>query len=156
MSVDEDVTGRFLVTEADEASAVLSLVETGRLFTLAANPDLDAGDVVEATLSAEGPLGVTWRVVEIADRWRPAVEVGEEPPGRRARSLANASDVGELVEADVDGARLHVVAVDPERTEAAMADVAADQTTRRVAARLDARRVEVRGADGVVSIRYRR
>lgn len=150
----ETASGTFLVTEADADSAVCSAVETGRVFALSSNPGLEAGDVVRGTLATAGPLGATWRVAEEVERWRPAVEAVDEPPGEQARSLAAGRAVGELARASVDAGRLHVLVADPERTAAAVADVTADETTRRVAARLGARRVEVRGDDGVVAVRY--
>lgn len=154
MADDEDVTGRFLVTQSDDDSAVLSAVDTGRVLALESNPGLDVGDVVEGTLSAAGPLGVAWRLVEETDRWRPDISTVDEPPGTEARSLVAGRDVGELADVEIADGRLHAVAVDDGGTDVAVADLAADETTRRVAARLGARRVEVRGADGVVSVRY--
>lgn len=52
-------SGTFLVTAADEGSAVLSDVADGQVHPLAANPGFEVDEVLEATLAPEGPLGVT-------------------------------------------------------------------------------------------------
>lgn len=147
-------SGTFLVTSADEASAVLSDVADGQVHPLGANPGFEAGEVAEATLAPEGPLGVTWYPVTVAERWRPAIEDVDEPPGQRALELAADPGSGRLSRFPIDGGELHAISVEPERTEDAVVDVLADDTTLRIAARLGARRVEVRGAAGVVGVRY--
>lgn len=148
--------GTFLVTAADEGSAVLSDVADGQVCPLGENPGFEAGEVVGATLEPVGALGVTWRPAEVVERWTPTVEAVEESPGRRAREVAEDQEPGRLSRVDVDDGELHVLSVPPGRTEAAVEDVLADETTRRVAARLGARRVEVRGEAGVVGVRYLR
>lgn len=153
-TAQDEKSGTFLVTAADEGSAVLSDVADGQVHPLGANPGFEVGEVAEATLATEGPLGVTWYPIEVADRWRPTIEAVDDPPGERARDLAEDPETGQLARAPFDGGELHVVAVDAERTEAAVEDVLADETTLRVAARLGARRVEVRGEAGVVGVRY--
>jgi hypothetical protein len=150
----EEKSGTFLVTAADEGSAVLSDVADGQVHPLSANPGFQEGEVAVATLAPEGPLGVTWYPVEVTERWAPAIEAVEEPPGARARELAGDEGAGGLSRASIEGGELHVIAVEASRTEAAVADVLADETTLRIAARLGARRVEVRGEAGVVGVRY--
>ena len=49
---------------------------------------------------------------------------------------------------------LHVITVPEEETEQATADVLEDEATLTQAAKLGVARVEVRAADGVVSVRY--
>ena len=147
-------TGTFLVTSADEGSAVLSSVTDGQVCPLGANPGFEAGEVVAATLVPEGPLGVTWRAAEVDERWRPEVEAVDGSPGRRAREAAEDLGAGRLARVSIDEGELHVLAVPTERTEAAAGEVAADETTLRIAARLGARRVEVRAEAGVVGVRY--
>lgn len=149
-------SGTFLVTAADEGSAVLSDVADGQVHPLGANPDLEVDEVLEATLAPEGPLGVTWRPVEIVERWTPAIEAVDDPPGERARELADDPGTGRLSQVPIDDGELHVLAVEVGRTESAVEDVLADETTRRIAARLGARHVEVRGEAGVVGVRYLR
>ena len=146
--------GRFLVTAADGATAELSAVGDGQVLALSSNPGLDAGDVVEGTVAPDPPLGVTWSLVDVVERHRVAVEAVDEPPGDRARRLADAVGEGELGRVALDDGELHVVRVLPGETDAARDDVVGDPATRRRAARLGARRVEVRAADGLVAVRY--
>lgn len=152
----DEKSGTFLVTAADEGSAVLSAVADGQVCPLGANPGFEVGEVVEGRLEAEGPLGVTWRPVEVAARWTPEVEAVDESPGRRAVEAAEELAPGQLAQLPAESGALHVLAVPAERTEAAVEEVVADETTRRIAARLGARRVEVRAAAGVVGVRYQR
>ena len=154
MSDDSTKSGTFLVTAADEASAVLAAVEDGQVCPLAGNPGYEAGEVVEATIEPADPMGVTWQPVDVLDRWTPAVAALEEPPGERAREVGEDAATGQVQQLAVDDGELHVLAVEPGRTGEAVDDVVADETTLRIAARLGARRVEVRGADGVVAVRY--
>ncbi|MFB6217799.1 MAG: DUF5812 family protein, partial [Halobacteriaceae archaeon] len=51
--------GTYVVAEADADSAVLRDAETGQVLTLAENPGVEAGEVIEATLDADD-LGVTY------------------------------------------------------------------------------------------------
>lgn len=148
-------TGRFLVTHADDGAAVLSGVGDGQVHTLESNPGVDAGDVVEATLAPVPPMGVTWRVVEVEDRWRVPVERVALAPTKQVRDAAADARTGEVTRIERAGeGEIHVLPVPPERTDDAAADVVEDEATRRRAARLGARRVEVRADDGVVSVRY--
>lgn len=144
--------GTFLVTHAGEDDAVLADVTDGQVHTLSANPGVEAGEVLSATLVPDPPLEVTWSVTAVADRWQVAVERVDDPPSARARNLAADVDEGDLATADLEDGELHVLAV-PEPEEAA-ADVVADEATRRRAARLGAGRVEVRTGEGFVGVRY--
>lgn len=150
----DEKSGTFLVTAADEESAVLSDVEDGQVHPLSANPGFEEGEVTEATLAPEGALGVTWYPLEVDERWRPTIEALDEPPGERARDLAEDEETGRLSRASIEAGELHVISVAAERTEEAVEDVLADETTLRIAARLGARRVEVRGEAGVVGVQY--
>ena len=150
----EEKSGTFLVTAADDGSAVLSDVTDGQVHPLGANPGFEEGEVTRATLAPEGPLGVTWYPVEVAERWHPAIEVVDEPPGDRARDVAGDEEAGRLSQVSIDGGELHVLAVLEGRTGDAVEEVLADETTLRVAARLGARRVEVRSESGVLGVRY--
>lgn len=150
----EEKSGTFLVTAADEGSAVLSDVADGQVHPLGANPGFEVGDVASATLAPEGPLGVTWYPIEVAERWHPTIDAVDESPGERARDVAGDGEAGRLSRVSIDGGELHVLAVPEGRTGDAVEEVLADETTLRVAARLGARRVEVRGEAGVVGVRY--
>lgn len=155
-SRDATKSGTFLVTAADEASAVLAAVGDGQVCPLDSNPGLSVDDVVEATLASVGPLGVTWHPVDVVERWTPEIEAVDEAPGERAREAAEDQEPGQFARVTTDSGELHVLVVETEHTETAVEDVLADETTRRIAARLGARRVEVRGAGGVVGVRYLR
>jgi hypothetical protein len=150
----DEKAGTFLVTAADDATAELAAVDDGQVIALASNPGLESGDVVEGTVSPDPPLGVTWSLVEVVERYRADVEAVAEPPGQRARTLAESVEAGELARVSLDGGELHVLAVPPGQTASAVEEVVDDGGTRRRAARLGARRVEVRGADGTVAVRY--
>jgi hypothetical protein len=151
----EDTQGTFLVTQADEASAVLQDVHTAQIHTLAGNPGLDRHEVIEATLKTEPPMEVVWTVAEIADRRTVEITTSPEAPTTQAREIAADQDVGELTTRERAGeGEVHVISVPPERTDEAAEDVVEDGATLTRAARLGVQRVEVRAADGVVSVRY--
>jgi hypothetical protein len=150
----DETRGTFLVTHADGDSAVLRDVAGGRVHTLSSNPGVEVEDVLDATLAPEPPTNVTWQVVEVHDRSAVAVERVDEPPSEQAVGLAPA-DVGDLATADRDDGELHVLRVAEDGTDSAASDVTGDEATVSRAARLGASRVEVRAADGVVSVRYR-
>lgn len=146
--------GTFLVTEADADSAILRGVEDGQLHTLSANPDLESGQVVEATLTAEPPMEVTWSA-EIDARREIALERVDLEPTQRTRETAESLAVGDLERFERAGeGEVHVLAV-PEGGEAeAASDVLEDEATVERAARLGAVRVEVRTGEGLLSVRY--
>lgn len=147
--------GTFLVTHADEGSAVLQDVTDSQVHTLAANPGVETGEVVVATIEPEPPLEVAWQVVELRDRRTVPVERSEEPPTQQARTIAADQPVGELTTRERAGeGELHVLTVPESKTAAAATDVVEDEATVARAARLGVDRVEVRAADGVVSVRY--
>lgn len=155
MSDDGPVAGTFLVTAADEESALLSAVRSGRVHPLVGDADLEVGEVVEGTLEPADPMAVTWRLAEVMARWRPAIETVEDRPGQSARAAATDATVGQFERVPFEDGELHVLSVAPDRTGAAVEEVVADETTRRIAARLGARRVEVRSEAGLVAVRYR-
>jgi len=147
--------GTFLVTHADDGSAVVRDVTDSQVHTLADNPGLVVGEVLEATLEPEPPMEVAWRVVELTDQRTVPVEHSEEPPTQLARDLAADQSVGDLTTRERAGeGEVHVLTVPPDRTADAAAEVADDEETIARAARLGVARVEVRAADGVVSVRY--
>jgi hypothetical protein len=154
---DGEVAGRFLVTHADADSAVLKAVDGGQVHTLADNPGVEADDVVEATLAPEQPLEVSWRAVECEVEGSVGVERSPEPPTQLAYDLAADQPVGEVTRRERAGdGELHVLTLEPGSVEAAVEEVAADEATRTMAARVGARRVELRWDDdaGVCSVRY--
>ena len=150
----DEKTGRFLVTAADDGAAELADVDDGQVVALSSNPGLSAGDVVEGTVAPDPPLGVSWSLVGVEDRHRVRVEAVDEPPSAAARQLASGLEPGGLAREPIEAGELHALAVDPDDTAAAVEDVVADEATLRRAARLGASRAEVRGADGVVAVRY--
>jgi hypothetical protein len=148
--------GVFVVTEADEGSAVLRDANDGQVLALSANPGFERHEVVDATVAPEPPLDVAYRVVEERRRWTVTVEESPEPPTTQARELAGEQGVGEVTVRDRAGTgELHVLTVPEDRTAAAVADVLDDAEGRvTTAARLGVERVEVRSAPGVVVVRY--
>jgi hypothetical protein len=147
--------GRFLVTHADETSAVLKDVDRGQIHTLAENPGVERHDVVEGTVEPEPPMEVTYRLVDVESRRSVAVERSPEPPTRQEREIADAQPEGELTRAERAGTgELHVLTVPEDRTERAVEDVLEDEATLVRAARLGVERVVVRSDAGVVSVRY--
>lgn len=149
--------GTFLVTHADEDSAVLRDVVDSQVHTLSENPGVEGDGVVEARLEPEPPMGVTWQLVEMqAERTIP-VEQSEERPTQQAREIAKRQAVGEITRQERAGeGELHVLTVPVDHTSDAVADVLEDEQTRARAARLGVARVEVRAddTDGIVSVRY--
>jgi len=147
--------GTYLVTAAEGDSAVLRDVDSGQVHTLADPPELDEGDVLEATVAAEPPLEITYRLESVEERRLVAIEDSEMAPTQLARELAADAEDGEVVRQERAGeGELHVLAVPPERTDAAAQDVLDDEETLARAARLGVDRVEVRSGEGVVSVRY--
>ena len=149
-------TGTFLVTAADDDSAVLSDVDDGQVHTLAENPGVEAGEAIEGTVAPEPPMEVAWRLVDVADRWTISVEESSESPTTLERELAAEGAVGELTKRERAGTgEIHVLTVAEGETDAAVADVLDDAAgLRERAARLGVERVVVRSAPGVVSVRY--
>lgn len=147
--------GTFLVTEAEESTAVLRDVADGQVHTLSDNPDLAEGDVLDGTVAPDPPMNVTWTVEELVAQRRVSVERSEEQPTKQARDIAADQPVGELTRQERAGdGEVHVMTVPPDQTEHAATEVLDDQTTLTQAAQLGVARVEVRARDGVVSVRY--
>jgi hypothetical protein len=152
-----ETEGTFLVTHADADSAVVRDVDAGQVHTLANPPaDLEAGDVLEATLAPEPPMEVTWRVVDERARRHVTAAASEEPPTTQERELAAGQSVGEVTREERAGTgEIHVISVPEGDTDDAVADVLDDEETLARAARMPGvNRVEVRSEPGVVSVRY--
>jgi hypothetical protein len=152
----DEKRGTFLVTAADDDSAVLSDVDDGQVHTLADNPGVDVGDAIEGTVAPDPPMAVTWRLVDVAEQWTISVEESPESPTTLERDLAAEQAVGELTRRERAGTgEIHVLTVAEGETEAAVADVLDDtEGLRSRAARLGVERVVVRSEPGVVSVRY--
>ena len=146
--------GTFLVTHADEGSAVLRNVTDSQVHTLTENPGVEPGEVVEGRIAPEPPMEVAWRLIEVEERRTVPVDLSPEPPTRQEQDLA-AEEVGELVTTEREGeGEIHVLRVPDGQTDAAATDILEDDETRARAARIGVARVEVRTGDGVVSVRY--
>jgi len=152
----DEKTGTFLVTAADDDSAVLTDVDDGQVHTLAENPGVEEGEAIEGALAPEPPLEVAWRLVDVAERWSISVEESAESPTTLERELAAEQAVGELTRRERAGTgEIHVLTVSETETESAVDDVLADAAgLRSRAARLGVERVVVRSAPGVVCVRY--
>jgi hypothetical protein len=147
--------GTFLVTHADEASVTVRDVADSQVLTLSDNPGLESGTVIEATLEAEPPMEVTYTVTDLAAEHEIPVAVVDLEPTAQAKDLAVDQPVGELTARERAGTgEVHVLTV-PDGEAAATAEaVAADEETVARAGRLGVDRVEIRTAEGVVSVRY--
>jgi hypothetical protein len=156
MTESEQCEGTFLVTDADEESAVLKDVDTGRVHTLSSNPELARHDAVAGVVASDPPMHVTWQLIEVETRRSLSIEYSDESPTRRVRDVATDQSVGDLTREERAGiGEIHVLTVPEETTEQAVDDVLDDEeATLQRAARLGVERVEVRSAPGVVSVRY--
>lgn len=148
--------GTFLVTHADDESAVLKDVDDGQVHTLASNPGVEVDDAIEGTVSPDPPLEVSWQLVDIDERRALSIEHSDEPPTVHEREIAADQPVGELTREPRAGiGEIHVVTVPDDGTGEAVDSVLDDhEGTLSRAARLGVNRVEIRSEPGVVSIRY--
>jgi len=154
--IDGATEGVFLVTHADDDSAVLQDVDRGQIHTLSSNPGLSEGDAVEGTVAPEPPLAVTAELVDIEERRSLSLSESMEPPTKQEQEIAADQSVGELTRQERAGiGELHIISVPEEETEAAVEDVLDDrEVTLSRAARLGVNRVEIRSEPGLVSVRY--
>lgn len=153
----------FLITHAEEDTAVLRDVESGRVHTLSENPGVAEGEVLSGTLAPEPPLEVTWRLVSMDERRSITLERSDESLTPQEREISAEQDPGEIARKERAGeGEVHVISVPSDSTEQstpteqAIRDVLDDDATLARAARLGVTRVEVRSDDddGVVSVRY--
>lgn len=161
MSADEpteetEKAGTFLVTAADEDSAVLKDVTSGQVHTLSSNPGIERDEAVEGTVAPDPPLNVSWQLVDVERRWHLSLEVSDERPTTFAREIAADQSVGDLTRKERAGTgELHVITVPEDGTDEAVDDVVADREgALSRAARLGVARVEIRSEPGVVVVRY--
>lgn len=154
----EQSTARYVVTNADADTAVLRDIDSGQVHTLADNPGIEAGDVLDATLAPEPPLEIADRIVAVDERRHVRRHESEEPPTAHEREIAADQAVGELTRRERAGmGEIHVITVPPAETTDAVRDVLDDDGTLERAARMDdVVRVEVRSdpETGTVSVRY--
>ena len=155
-STADPKTSTFLVTHADDESAVLKDVHDGQVHTLASNSGVEVDDAIEGTVAPEPPMAVAWELTEIDERRSLSIAESEEPPTAREQELAADQPVGELTtEPRAGTGEIHVITVPESETADAVDDVLDDrETTLSRAARLGVNRVEIRSAPGVVSVRY--
>ena len=147
--------GTFLVTHADEGSVTLRDVADSQVLTLSANPGIEAGTVIDATVAPEPPMEVTYELVDLAAEREIPVEHVDLEPTAQAKDIAADQSVGELTTRERAGeGELHVLTVPDERTAGAAEEIVDDEETVARAGRLGVDRVEVRTATGVVSVRY--
>lgn len=153
----ETKTGVFLVTHADEGAATLTDVTDRQIHALRGqlDPALEQGEVLEGTLESGGEIDVAWTVASVEGRRTIPVERSPEPPTKQEREIAAEQSVGDITRQERAGeGELHVLSVPGETTEQAADDVIDDPETVARAARLGVDRVEVRAAEGVLSVRY--
>ena len=147
--------GTFLASHVEGQTAILSDVTDGEVLTLSSHPDLDAGEVIDATVEAEPPLEATWVVTDVEDRRTIAVECVDLEPTGQIKDAVEDADVGALARLERAGrGEIHGIKVRSGSAEQAAAEIADDTETVARAARLDATRVEIRTDDDVVSVRY--
>jgi hypothetical protein len=143
----------YLVTHAEAASAVVRDVVTGQVHTLAEHPSLHAGEVLQATVRPEPPLGVTSRIASLEERRDVPVAVSDEPPTAHERSMAG--ELGEVNRFERAGTgEIHVMRVPADTLEETVEDLQSDEEVIARAARLGVDRVEIRCESQLLAIRY--
>jgi len=151
----DEKTATFLVTEAGDGSAILSDVSDAQVHTLSENPGVEKGDVLEATVAPDPPMGVTYSVVDVEERKDIPVEVSDESPTPQAVEMAEDLPEGDLATTERAGiGEVHVLAVPSDGVEDAVADVREDSATVARAARIGIERVEIRYGEDFLSVRY--
>lgn len=145
--------GVFVVTHAESTTTVLRDVYTGQIYTLDTNPGVGADDVVLARLDPADVTQSVWTVDTMVE-YPLTIDVDDDDPPNQARRTVQNTEVGTLERLEQSWGERHVLTV-PDATQAIM-DIIEDTATRSRAAKLGARHVIIRGADGVVCIDYRR
>ncbi|MFC7202711.1 DUF5812 family protein [Haloferax namakaokahaiae] len=153
---ESEQTGTFLVTAADEESAVLKNVESGQVHTLSSNPGVAEDEAVRGTVAPDPPMNVSWQLVDIETRWELSIEQSSESPTTNSKEIASDKGDGELVRTERAGrGEIHILSVPEDLTEQAVEDLLDDREgLLSRAARLDVNRVEIRSSPGVVAVRY--
>ncbi len=151
----DEKTATFLVTSAEDGSAVLSDVSDAQVHTLSENPGVAEGDVLEATVAPDPPMNVTYSVVEVAERKQIPVEASDETPTPKSKEVAAGLDAGDLETVERAGiGEVHVLGVPEDGVEQTVEDVLDDEQTVARAARIGINRVEVRSGEDFVTVRY--
>jgi hypothetical protein len=151
----DEKTATFLVTSADDESAVLSDVQDAQVHTLSENPGVEAGDVLEATVAPDPPMNVTYSVVDVEARREIPVRTTDESPTQQSRDIAADLEVGDLQTTERAGiGEVHVLRVPEDGVEDTVEDVRTDEQTIARAARIGINRVEIRSGNDFVAVRY--
>lgn len=149
-------SGSFYVKHAADGSVTLQEVETAQIVTLTENPGFEKHDIVEASLVAQQPMELSYRVEELRDRYTIPVETSPEPPTRQVRACAR--EIAETEAATIERAgegQIHVLRVPPAEVDRTADQLHDDEMTYKTAARHGVSRVEIRtDASGIVSVRY--
>lgn len=153
----ETTTGTFYVKHVEDAAVTLHEVETTQVVTLIENRDFERHEIVEASLIAQPPMQVSYRIGELADRWKIPVERSPEPPTANASNVAGELDEGDAIAIEREGeGEIHILRVPPEGVEDTAEELLEDEMTFKNAARYGVDRVEIRTDEdeGIVTIRY--
>jgi len=153
----EQATGTFYVKHTEDVSATLHEVDTGQIFTLIQHPELERHEIIEASLIAQPPMEVSYLIETLESRRTVPVERSSQTPTQQVQKAGTRMDAGEAVAIPREGeGEIHILSVEPDRTDRTAEEVLDDEMTYKNAARYDIDRVEVRSdADqGLVSIRY--
>ena len=155
----DEVTGTFYVKYAQEMAVTLHDVDTAQICTLIENPGFERHDIVEGTLAAQPPMGVSYLVEELDAHYSVPVEASPEAPTKQVRDIATTDlAVGDAMAIEREGkGEIHILRVEPDQTAQTVEDLLDDEMTYKNAARYsDVERVEIRTDEdlGVVSIRY--
>lgn len=155
----EEVTGTFYVKHAEGISATLHEVDTAQICTLTENPGLERHEIIEATLKAQPPMGVSYLIEDLDAQYSIPVERSPESPTKHVRDIATGElEVGDAIAIEREGkGEIHILRVESGQTAQTAEELHDDEMTYKNAARYDdVSRVEIRTDEdeGVVSIRY--
>ena len=153
----EQSTGTFYVKHVEESATTLHEIHTSQVYVVIENPDLEPGEIIEASLVAQPPMEVSYRFNEIRSRRTIPVEVSDLEPTRKVRDIAGRMDVGEAIAIEREGdGEIHILTVEPNQAGERAEEVSEDETTYKNAGRYEVDRVEIRTSEdeGIVSIRY--
>jgi hypothetical protein len=153
----DTASGTFYVKFAEESAVTLHEVDTGQIFTLIENPGVEAHDIIEASLVAQPPMEVSYRVDEMDDQYSIPVETSPEPPTSHVQDIAMDLSFGESLAIDREGeGEIHILRIEPDDVGQVAEELHSDELTYKNAARYAVGRVEIRtdDEDGIVSIRY--
>lgn len=155
----EEVNGTFYVKYAQDDSVTLHEINTAQICTLVENPGFERHEIIDGTLKAQPPMGVSYLIEELDDQYSIPVEESAEAPTTHVHDIATEElDEGDAIAIEREGkGEIHILNVGAEQTADTVDELRDDETTYKNAARYeDVSRVEIRTDDdhGVVSIRY--